>query len=251
MTQTWKSSDYAESGRFVATMAGDVVEWLQARAGERILDLGCGDGFLTERITRETGALVVGVDSSPSMVAAARARGLQAEQMDGAALNVDGAFDAVFSNAALHWMPDQRAVLAGVRRALRPGGRFVAEMGGHGNVAAIRTALRAVCAPLGVDAEGAGSNFFFTVEEYTALLEESGFAVEQIALAPRPTPLPTGMAGWLQTFRRGLLDALPEARRDAVVEEVVELLRPILCDSRGQWTADYVRLRFRAVVKGV
>ena len=236
---------YAGNGRFVALLAESLIETLQPQAGERILDLGCGDGFLTRRIA-ESGATVVGVDSSPQMIAAATDRGLDARFASGEALPFDGEFDAVFSNAALHWMRDQDAVLNGVHRALKPGGRFVAEFGGQGNIAAIRVALRAVLLPLGIAEEGIENNRFFSSREYRARLEGHDFLVEEITLTPRPTPLPSGMAEWLLTFRRSVLEQLPVAQRPAAIEQIVALLKPVLCDREGNWTADYVRLRFVA-----
>ncbi len=181
------------------------------------------------------------------MVEAARSLGLDARVVNAESLPFESEFDAAFSNAALHWMRNQEAVLAGVRRALRPGGRFVAEMGGHGNIAAIRVALAAVLKQWGLDAYTMENNFFPSDKQYCAKLESAGFAVEEIALIPRPTPLPeTGMRGWLETFRRGLLEQLPAERRDRTIEETVALLRPVLYTEDGGWIADYVRLRFRA-----
>jgi trans-aconitate methyltransferase len=247
MQQPWDAQNYAENGRFVADLAGGVFELLGVRPDERILDLGCGDGVLTQKIAA-AGAVVTGVDSSPAMVEAARRSGVDARLVPAESLPFRGDFDAVFSNAALHWMADQDAVVGGVFQALKPSGRFVAEMGGHGNIAAISVALRAVCLGQGLDADKLETNFFPTPAEYGAILERNGFRVEQIGLIPRPTPLPTsGMRGWLETFRRGVLGNIPELRREAVIEEVVDLLRPSLCDGEGKWTADYVRLRFRAV----
>ncbi len=249
-SQTWNAAQYARNGRFVADLAGGVVNLLAAAPGERILDIGCGDGALTAKIAA-AGAVVTGIDASPEMVEGARALGLDARVMSAEALSFDGEFDAVFSNAALHWMRNQDAMLAGVRRALRPGGRFVAEMGGHGNIAAIRVALLAALERNGVDADEHGQNYFFTAESYGARLENQGFRVERIALIPRPTPLPeTGMRGWIETFRRGLLAQLPEAMREPVLQDAVRLLEPALRDDRGRWVADYVRLRFRAVLPG-
>jgi SAM-dependent methyltransferase len=245
MQQTWDASLYAGNGRFVALLAESVVEALQPQPGERILDLGCGDGFLTGRIA-ESGATVVGVDASPQMVAAAKEQGADAHCVNAESLPFDQEFDAVFSNAALHWMSDQDAVLRGVRRALKPGGRFVAECGGHGNIAAIRVALLAVLAAHGIPAEQIENNRFFTCAEYRARLENQGFLVEEITLTPRATPLPSGMAAWLQTFRRSVLELLPQEDRVAAIEQIVALLKPVLCDREGHWTADYVRLRFRA-----
>ena len=143
--QRWSAERYAETAHFVPALGAPVLELLAPSPGERILDLGCGDGVLTEKIV-SAGATVIAVDAGPDMVAAARARGIDARVMDGQKLTFTNEFDAVFSNAALHWMQDQQAVLAGVRRALKPGGRFVAEMGGHNNTAAIIVALSAVLA---------------------------------------------------------------------------------------------------------
>ena len=243
--QTWDTAAYAAKGRFVADLAGGVVELLAARPGERVLDLGCGDGALTEKIAA-SGAVVTGADSSAAMVGVARARGLNVHEVSGDALRFDAEFDAVFSNAALHWMPRAELVIAGVHLALRPGGRFVAEMGGHGNIAAIRTALEATLARRGIDAEAAAASFYPSPAHYRRLLEAAGFAVRSIELIPRPTPLPHGMEAWLNTFRNGVLDLLPAEDRARAVAETVALLRPALCDADGNWTADYVRLRFAA-----
>lgn len=245
MQQTWDASLYAGNGRFVALLAGPLVEALQPKAGERILDLGCGDGFLTQRIA-ESGATMVGVDSSPQMIAAAKERGLDARNVSGEALPFEQEFDAVFSNAALHWMRDQDAVLRGVYRALKPGGRFVAECGGQGNIAAIRVALLAVLTARCLAPERIENNRFFSNTEYRTLLEKHGFLVEEATLTPRPTPLPSGMADWLQTFRSSVLQQLPAMERPAAMEQIVNLLKPVLCDHEGNWTADYMRLRFVA-----
>jgi trans-aconitate methyltransferase len=224
-----------------------VLEWLAPQPGERILDLGCGDGQLSQRIA-SSGARVVGLDASPQMAAAARTRGIAVDEGSAESMPyADQSFDAVFSNAALHWVRDHDSMLAEVRRVLRPGGRFVAEMGGLGNIAAIRVALIAVLSRHGFDGREDNVNYYPTPEIYSRRLVRHGFTVERIALIPRPTPLAEGgMSGWIRTFRRGVLDTLPEAMRETVVEEAVALLQHVLRDEDGNWTADYVRLRFIA-----
>jgi SAM-dependent methyltransferase len=240
---TWAPDAYLHHAGFVPALGTGVVDLLDPKPGERILDLGCGEGTLTETI-RARGTLVVGVDSSPAQIAAARTRGLDARVADGESLGFDKEFDAVFSNAAMHWMRRPDAVIDGVRRALRPGGRFVAEFGGHGCVGAIQVAIRAVLDRRGVSAESPW--YFPTDDEYAMKLEAHGFAIDAMALFPRPTPLPTGIEGWLDTFAGPFLSGLPSDARQQAVGDVAALLRPVLCDRSGAWTADYVRLRFKA-----
>jgi SAM-dependent methyltransferase len=249
MPQTWNPETYGRDGAFVHELAGGVLECLAAQPGEHILDLGCGDGKLTQQLI-DAGAIVTGIDASAEMVAAARARGIKADHGSAESLPYpDRFFDAVFSNAALHWVRGQDEMLSQVHRVLRPGGRFVAEFGGHGNIAAVRVAFAAVLARHSFASLGDRGNFYPTDVEYRRMLESHGFTVKQIALIPRPTPLNDGgMRGWLNTFCRGALDALPEHLRPTVVDETVALLAPVLLDRDGRWTADYVRLRFVATV---
>jgi SAM-dependent methyltransferase len=244
--QRWDPQTYAKHGRFVSDLGSGVVELLEPRAGERILDLGCGDGALTEKLVA-AGAQVVAVDASEAQVAAARARGLDARVARGEALPFAAEFDAVFSNAALHWMRDADAVLASVHRALRPGGRFVAEMGGAGNVAAIRGALAEALDRRGIDGRALDLLFLPTAEEYRGRLEKHGFAVRTIALFARPTPLPGELSAWLETFAQPSLRAVSVEERPGLIEEVTVALRPSLYDADRGWVADYVRLRFAAL----
>lgn len=244
--QNWRADSYSEHAHFVPALGQPALELLKPAPGERILDLACGDGVLTEKIAAR-GATVVGVDAAPDMVNAAKNRGLDARIMDGVNLCFDREFDAVFSNAALHWMKsDPDAVIAGVGRALKPGGRFVAEMGGHGCIAAVTVAIVAVMARHEVDAKPLIPWYFPTVDDYRSRLERHGFTVDYIELIPRPTPLPTNMAGWLEVFAASLFARLQQEQRTAARDEVIELLRLVLCDEQGRWTADYIRLRFAA-----
>ncbi|HJU19848.1 MAG TPA: methyltransferase domain-containing protein [Stellaceae bacterium] len=247
--QNWLAERYAVNAGFVPALGAPVLDLLAPQPGERVLDLGCGDGVLSEKIAA-AGAEVVAVDAGPDMVAAARARGLDARVMDGQRLDFTAEFDAVFSNAALHWMRDQEAVLAGVYRALRPGGRFVAEMGGHGNTAAILVALSAVLARRGLDAQRLNPWWFPSAAAYRKKLEAAGFTVAEIAIVPRPTVLPGSVEPWLDTFCEPFFGALPEPERGPARAETADLLRPVLMDETGTWVADYVRLRFRATRPG-
>jgi len=244
--QEWRADRYSKHANFVPALGQPVLDLLNPVPGERILDLGCGDGVLTEKIGA-AGTAVLGVDAAPDMVEAAKKRGIDARVMDGEALRFDREFDAVFSNAALHWMKsDPDAVIAGVARALKPGGRFVAEMGGHGCIAAITVAIVAVMARYGIDAKSLIPWYFPTVDDYRVRLERQGFAVDYIELIPRPTPLPTNMAGWLEVFTAFFFSRLPEEQRGSARDEIIDLLRLVLCDEQARWTADYIRLRFSA-----
>src|SRR6476469_9873843 len=244
-SQEWSAESYAHNARFVAELGEPVVEWLDAKPGERVLDVGCGDGALTASIVAR-GADVVGVDSSRALIEAAHARGIDARVMDVYALPFREEFDAAFSNAALHWMLETDLALENVARALKQRGRFVGEMGAHGNVAAISTAILAVLRAHGIDGESRWPWYFPTPAEYAERLEAHRFVVLRMALIPRPTPLHTGMRGWLETFANPFLAGVSEEERGAILEEVTALLAHSLRGRTGAWTADYVRLRFAA-----
>jgi trans-aconitate methyltransferase len=247
MAPQWDAGRYAANAAFVPTLGASLLEWLAPRPGERILDLGCGEGQLTmELVTR--GAEVVGVDGSPEMVAAACARGLDAQVMDGQDLQFESEFDAVFSNAALHWMRrDPAAVLAGVWRALKPGGRFVAEMGGAGNIRAVEESLEEALVQFGVDPWSMPRRFYPSPGMYREMLEKQGFRVERMDHFPRPTPLSGDFMEWLEIFAQEQAALLPPEQRMDYFRAVRSLAAPRLQQPDGSWVLDYVRLRFAAV----
>ncbi|WP_031501010.1 class I SAM-dependent methyltransferase [Bryobacter aggregatus] len=241
----WDAQRYAQNARFVSNLGMPVVELLAPVSGESILDLGCGDGALTAKLAA-LGVHVFGIDSSQSMITAAAQRGLPVALADMHDFHLNRIFDAVFTNAVLHWTQDIHATVASVQRHLHAGGRFVGEFGGFGNIAAIATAIRAA-----VELEGAPqptfSWYYPTPSEFKAVLDAHGFDTISIELIPRPTPLPTGMSGWLRTFAQPFGDGLPAEVQERILDRAVTLLQPALQDKEGNWVADYVRLRFHAV----
>jgi trans-aconitate methyltransferase len=243
--QTWNPDQYAKKARFVTDLGSPVIELMAPQKTERILDLGCGDGPLTKKLA-DFGCSIVGVDSSPEMIMAAQSLGLDARVMPGQTLAFSEEFDAVFSNAALHWMKPPEQVIAGVWRALKHGGRFVGEFGGYGNVKTIVSAMESALERRGVDPRRFNPWYFPSIGEYASLLESQGFVVNTASLIPRPTPLPTDIGGWLETFGQSFIAAVAASERAAYLEEVGAMCRPALCNANGAWTADYVRLRFAA-----
>ena len=243
----WSAADYAKNAAFVPRLGDAVLQLLNPLPAELILDLGCGDGVLTERIV-EAGARVIGLDSSEEMVEAARERGIDAFVADAEDMDLErfGQFDAVFSNAALHWMLDPDAVACGVFKALRGGGRFVGEMGGEGNLLTLRTALRDEMTGRGYVMPEKDPSWYAGVDEFTRLYHTTGFSAVHAELIPRPTPLPGGAAEWVKTFRAGVMDVamVPEFEREDIAAAVEARVAPTLQQPDGSWCADYVRLRF-------
>jgi SAM-dependent methyltransferase len=155
-------------------------------------------------------------------------------------------FDAVFSNAVLHWLKDADRVIHNVFRALRPGGRFVAECGGHKCCQTIQTVLVTELEKRGYDGWAANPWYFPTTQDYKDRLVAAGFTVPYIEIIPRPTVLPGDISGFLETFAGSFTSVLPANERPAYVEDVHHRLKPLLRDANGVWTADYTRLRFKA-----
>ena len=236
-TSQWDAAEYARVGGFVPALGLAALELLDPQPGEAILDVGCGDGVLTEKII-ERGASVVGIDNSLDMIAAARARGLDARLMDAAQLKFGEAFDAAFSNATLHWVLDRERAARAIWFALKPGGRFAGEMGGEGNLLRLREALDAELIGRGFVPPIEASNWYPAVEEFVAVYEVAGFRDIDARLIERPTPLDHGVAAWVLTFRTGWLDraGVPIDERATIADAVAERV--------GSNIADYVRLRF-------
>lgn len=247
MTQPWNPEAYRERAGYVPALGQPLLDLLNPRPWERILDLGCGDGELTARI-QEIAPAVLGIDASEQMVEAARRRGVDAVVADGQRLSFDGEFDAVFSNAALHWMKDATAVVSGVRRALAPGGRFVAECGGYGNIARIVAAIEQVTKEHPEYARFENPWYFPRPDEYRRPLEQHGFHVELLEHFDRPTPLEHGVRGWLEVFARHVTDAVAIPLRERFLDACEARLRDELYDPDRGWWADYVRLRVRATL---
>jgi SAM-dependent methyltransferase len=236
-TSKWDAADYARVGGFVAELGGAALELLDPRPGERILDVGCGEGTLTKRII-ERGATVLGIDSSPEMIAAARERGVDALLLAAEDMQFFAQFDAAFSNATLHWVLHKEQAARAIFRALKPGGRFAGEMGGEGNLRKLREALDEELIIRGYLPPLEASNWYASPEDFAAVYEAAGFGEIDARLIERPTPIEHGIAQWVTTFRKGWLD------RAGVPEEERGEIGTAVADRVGSNVADYVRLRF-------
>jgi SAM-dependent methyltransferase len=245
----WDAGLYDDKHSFVWKLAAGVLELLNAQSGERILDLGCGTGHLTAKIA-ETGAHVVGVDRSPEMIRQAKEKypSLRFEVMDAREIQLNGAFDAVFSNAMLHWIKEPERVIAGINKALRPDGRFVAEFGGKGNTGDLLNAIQHAWVIVGLAGPAPHPWYYPTIPEYASLLEQHGFEVTHATLFDRPTPLDDGVRGlrnWLEMFGGAFVEGLREATRERLLAEIERELRPKLFND-DHWVMDYRRLRVEA-----
>lgn len=248
-TPKWDAGLYDAKHAFVWQKAKGLLDLLAAKPGERILDLGCGTGALTAEIAAN-GAQVVGVDRSASMIAEARKKfpELQFEICDARTLLFSQEFDAVFSNAVLHWILEAELVVEGVSRALRPGGRFIVEFGGKGNVRNVMMAIETALAQLGVSPDGVNIWYYPSVAEYAPLLDQHGLEVQEAVLFERPTKLEDaerGLANWITMFCGFLLERVPEAQHIEFFRAVEHAARPTLWKA-DHWELDYRRLRIVA-----
>lgn len=245
----WDSNLYDKQHQFVSDYGADVLQWLAPKAGENILDVGCGTGQLASQIA-ESGANVLGTDASAEMVATANANypDLNFEVIDATKLPYNEQFDAIFSNATFHWIENQTALVEGLFKSLKPGGRLIAEFGGKGNVKSITDAIATAAKNLSL-ADRVINNFWFfpSISTYTSLLEKQGFEVEQAWLFDRPTKLvgEQGMYIWIDQFAQHAFKNLETDEAEALKSLAVEILKPNYFKN-GEWTADYRRLRIKA-----
>jgi trans-aconitate 2-methyltransferase len=243
----WKSALYESKHSFVWRYGADCLELLSPQQGDRILDLGCGTGQLTKEIAAK-GAIAIGIDKSPTMISQARKNypNLQFEVADAREFYFEEPFDAVFSNAVLHWIKEPEQVITCIWNALKPSGRFVAESGGKGDVKKVVTAIKNALEELGYPVNPEFNPWYFpSIAEYITLLEKQGFSVNYAMLFERPTRLADGDKGlqnWLEMFAGGIFEAIPENKRSSVIQHIENQLRPELYQDET-WFVDYVRIR--------
>ncbi|MEH1846094.1 MAG: methyltransferase domain-containing protein [Nostoc sp.] len=251
ISNNWNTALYEDKHAFVWKYGEDLLKLLNPQPGESILDLGCGTGQLTEKIA-QAGAQVMGVDYASAMIEKARQNypHIRFDVADARNFQVDKPLDAVFSNAVLHWVKQADSAIASIHQALKPGGRFVAEFGGKGNIEAIATALYSALKSIGIpQAQALNPWYYPSIGEYASLLEQQGFDVIHAMLFARPTPLAegeAGMANWIQMFASSFLTGLSSEQQIQVIRVVEEYLKPTLYQ-QGTWIADYRRIRIVAI----
>ncbi|MDP5253481.1 MULTISPECIES: class I SAM-dependent methyltransferase [unclassified Vibrio] len=248
-SQAWQQGQHQPQTLTLFSQLGtQVIDALAPQPQETILDLGCGDGQLSHQI-EQYGAKVVGVDNNLAMVEAACEKGIEVFHQDGQSLNFQSQFDAVFSHASLHFMPNYHAALSGVYRSLKPGGRFVGELGGVGNLAVVEDAIRAFFTLNPGLGQYQSPWFFPTQEQFYQLLVAHGFIVERCELLARPTLIKAGMRAWLNVFASDALVLIPVPDREAFLDQIEAMLKPQLYSPTLGWQADYMRIRFIAYKK--
>jgi trans-aconitate methyltransferase len=249
--QQWNATLYDDKHGFVFKYGEDVVQLLAPQQGERILDLGCGTGYLTHLIARAS-ARVIGIDKSPAMIQRAQAAypDLDFRVMSATEFAFDTPFDAVFSNATLHWVLDKETAIDHIAQTLKTGGRLILEMGGKGNVEEIVVATRKVLTRHGYYSNAATQLWYFpSLSEYTTLLEKKGFRVRFAAHFDRPTELKdteNGIKDWIKMFGNAFFSNIPENEIDSILNEIQDMVRPTNYRN-GNWYGNYKRLRIAAV----
>ncbi|NLV82875.1 MAG: class I SAM-dependent methyltransferase [Synergistaceae bacterium] len=243
--QNWASDDYKTIGDYQYELGGPVIELLAPKSGEKILDLGCGDGKLTKEVV-DLGCDVIGIDANPEMVESAKALGIDARVKDAEHLHMDERFDAVMSNASLHWMADHYGVVRGIWHVLKPGGRFSAECGGEGCIRIIREGLKLALIKRGLDYKARNPWKYPELGTFSDILENQGFKINYIARINRPTPLPKGLKSWLEVFAKSHTKGFSEEDKRSFYKDVEKYCRPLLYTEEKGWFADHVRLRILA-----
>ena len=245
----WDAELYDSKHAFVSQLGASLIQLLSPHEGERILDLGCGTGHLTQQIAANE-ATVIGIDSAETMIKQARKNypTLQFVVEDAINLPFQEEFDAVFSNAVLHWIKQPELVVSSIWRSLKPGGRFVAEFGGKGNVQAITTAIHNVLNSAGYATAVLNPWYFPSIGEYSAILEKQGFELTFATLFARPTPLEgeQGMQNWLQMFAKSSFSVIPTEEQPKLMAQIEAELRPQLYQD-GRWIVNYKRIQVRAI----
>ena len=244
----WNANEYNKNADFVSKLGLPVINLLAPKKDERILDLGCGDGTLSLEIQKKYGSQVIAVDLSPDMVAKSTKKGVEASVMSATQLEFYNEFDAVFSNAVLHWVTDASLAIKNVKQALKADGKFIGEFGGYGNIQSLQEAMKTVFERHPEYEEFLNPWFFPKKEEYAKLLEENGFHVHYIEIIERPTPI-GDIKEWLDIFANGIMQNVPTSKKESFKKEVENILKPKLFTQENGWVVDYVRLRFAAQKK--
>lgn len=244
-TNKWNANQYNKHAGFVSNLALDVVKLLNPKKDEKILDLGCGDGTLAVEI-KKYNTKVTAIDLSQSMVDKTRAKGIEAFVMSATGLLYTNEFDAVFSNAVLHWVLDSQTAIKKMHKSLKSNGRFIAEFGGYGNIKYLTDAMQEVFDNHKEYGKFNNPWFFPNDTEYKELLELNGFIVEYIELIKRPTKI-DDISNWLDIFANGIVSHLTKEQQNTFKQEVRGILKPKIYTEKDGWVADYVRLRLKAI----
>ncbi len=244
-SNTWDAENYNKHAGFVSNLAMPVIDLLAPQENEKILDLGCGDGTLAVEI-KKFNTKVIALDLSADMVEKTRAKGIEAYKMSATQLTFQNEFDAVFSNAVLHWIKDSETAINKIHSALKNNGRFIAEFGGYENIKYLTDAMQEVFNNHFEYGKFNNPWYFPKDTDYKKLLESNGLKVEYIELIPRPTQI-DDISNWLTIFANGIVSHLTNEQQVQFKKEVREILKPKIYSEKDGWIADYVRLRVKAI----